>query len=226
MNAEHSIPQAGTPFVCSWSGGKDSCLALYRAASAGARPKFLLTMLQEDGKRSRSHGLARDVLQAQALALGIPLLTRATSWDEYEAVFVAALQGLSEAGIEAGVFGDIDIEDHRLWEEKVCGAAGIGAYLPLWKTPRLELFDEFLSRGFEAVIVAVCEEKLDKAYLGETLSVELAREFDRLGIDPAGEEGEYHTVVTNGPIFSRPLRLEVGEQVFRSGYWFLDLCVV
>ena len=94
-----------------------------------------------------------------------------------------------------------------------------------WKTPRLELFDEFLARGFEAVIIAVCEEKLDKAYLGRTLDAELAREFDHLGIDPSGEAGEYHTVVTNGPIFSGPLWLKAGDAVFRSGYWFLDMCV-
>jgi len=200
----------GAPFVCSWSGGKDSCLALYRALKAGARPAFLLTILQEDGTRSRSHGLEPGVLQAQALSLEIPLVTRNASWSDYEAVFSATLQELKAAGVKAGVFGDIDLEDHRLWEEKVCGAAGIEACLPLWKTPRQALLDEFLTCGFEALIVVVNGEKLAGAYLGRTLNRELLREFERLGIDPSGEEGEYHTVVTSGPIFSAPLRLEIG----------------
>lgn len=220
-----SIPGSNISFVCSWSGGKDSCLALYRAVTAGAEPKSLLSMLREDGARSRSHGLPREVLQAQAASLGIPLMTKTASWSDYESVFIATLQELRAAGVEAGVFGDIDIDEHRLWEEKVCAAAGIGAYLPLWKASRLALLDEFLMLGFEATIVAVNGEKLDKAYLGRVVDIELVQEFVNLGIDPSGEEGEYHTVVTDGPIFSEPVRLETGEQVLYDGYWFLDVII-
>jgi diphthine-ammonia ligase len=220
-----SIPGSNVPFVCSWSGGKDSCLALYRAVTAGAEPKSLFSMLREDGARSRSHGLPCEVLQAQAASLGIPLVTKTASWSDYESVFIAALQELRVDGVEAGVFGDIDIGDHRLWEEKVCGAAGIEAYLPLWKAPRLALLGEFLLLGFEATIVTVNSEKLDKAYLGRVIDLELVKEFVRLGIDPSGEEGEYHTVVTDGPIFSAPVRLKTGERVLYDGYWFLDVCV-
>jgi diphthine-ammonia ligase len=220
-----SVPGEGVPFVCSWSGGKDSCLALYRAMQARARPAFLLSMLREDGQRSRSHGLLPAVLGAQAVSLGIPLVTRTASWSDYESVFVAALRGLKDVGVEAGVFGDIDLEDHRLWEEKVCGAAGIEAYLPLWQTDRLTLLDEFLSLGFEALIIAANAEKLGREYLGRALDRELVCEFERMGIDPSGEKGEYHTVVTGGPIFSQPVRLEVGERTLHEGYWFLDVSV-
>jgi len=220
-----SIPGSKVPFVCSWSGGKDSCLALYRAITAGAEPKSLFSMLQEDGTRSRSHGLPREVLRAQADSLGIPLVTKAASWPDYESVFIAALQELRATGVEAGVFGDIDIDEHRLWEEKVCDAVGIEAYLPLWKTPRLALLGEFLMLGFEATIVTVNGEKLDKAYLGRVIDLELVQEFVSLGIDPSGEEGEYHTVVTDGPIFSEPVRLKTGEQSLHDGYWFLDVMV-
>jgi uncharacterized protein (TIGR00290 family) len=209
--------------MCSWSGGKDSCLALYRAMAAGAKPRFLLSMLREDGARSRSHGLEPVVLKAQAASLGIPLVTRAASWSEYESVFIAALQELKDAGVQAGVFGDIDLADHRLWEEKVCAAAGIEAYLPLWQTDRLALLGEFLVLGFEATIVAINGEKLDESYLGRVIDPDLVHEFADLGIDPSGEEGEYHTVVTNGPIFSKPVGLEAGERVFYDGYWFLDV---
>lgn len=220
-----SVPGEGVPFVCSWSGGKDSCLALYRALRAGAKPAFLLSMLREDGARSRSHGLMPEILQAQAASLGIPLITRNTSWADYEAVFIAALRDLREAGVPAGVFGDIDLEEHRLWEEKVCSSAGIEAILPLWKTPRLALLDEFLALGFEATIVATNDEKLGQDYLGRLLDRDLVRELERLGIDPSGEEGEYHTVVTDGPIFSEPLVLGLREGMFHSGYWFLDVMI-
>jgi diphthine-ammonia ligase len=213
----------GVSFVCSWSGGKDSCLALYRAMQAGGKPLFLLSMLREDGERSRSHGLLPDLLQAQASSLGIPLVTRTASWSDYEVVFIAALQELNAAGVRAGVFGDIDIDDHRLWEEKVCAAAGIGACLPLWKASRLELLDEFLDSGFEATVVVTKAERLGKDYLGRTLNRELVREFECLGIDPSGEEGEYHTVVTDGPIFSQPLGIERDERALHEGYWFLGI---
>ena len=166
--------------------------------------------------------MARDILQAQAASLGIPLATRTASWSEYEPVFITALQELKQAGVEAGVFGDIDLEDHRLWEEKVCQAAGIEAHLPLWKTPSLELLDEFLALGFEATVVATLDEKMGREYLGRTLDAGLVREFARMGIDPSGEGGEYHTVVTDGPIFARLVQLSAGDQVLRSGYWFLD----
>jgi diphthine-ammonia ligase len=221
-----NTPTVGTPFVCSWSGGKDSCLALHRAISAAARPAALLTILNEGGERSRSHGLAVDVLRAQAAALGIPLITRAASWDEYEPTFIAALRELKETGIEAGVFGDIDLEEHRQWEEKVCAAAGIAAHLPLWRTPRKALLDEFLTLGFRALVIATKDDPMGHRYLGQRLDAELIHEFDRIGIDLCGEAGEYHTVVTDGPIFVHPLALRTGERALHSGYWFLNVQVV
>ena len=220
-----TTPARGVPFVCSWSGGKDSCLALYRAMQAGAEPAFLLSMLREDGARSRSHGLPLDVLEAQAASLGIPLVARTASWSDYESVIVAALRELKDAGARAGVFGDIDLDCHREWEEKVCGAARIEAWLPLWQTPRLALLNEFLLLGFEALVVATDDGQLGKDYLGRVLDRELVGEFERLRIDPSGEEGEYHTLVTGGPIFGEPVRVEVGEHTLCDGHWFLDVRV-
>ncbi|MGD9100603.1 MAG: diphthine--ammonia ligase, partial [Anaerolineae bacterium] len=210
----------------SWSGGKDSCLALYRAISAGARPAALLTILDQSGVRSRSHGLTVDVLRAQAAALGIPLVTRAASWGEYEPTFIAALRELRETGIKAGVFGDIDLEAHREWEQKVCAAAGITAHLPLWQTPRQALLDEFLALGFEAMVIVTKDDPLGDRYLGRALDAALIREFERVGIDLSGEAGEYHTVVTGGPTFAHALQFRAGERISRSGYWLLDVQVV
>lgn len=221
-----SAPGEGVPFVCSWSGGKDSSLALYRAVSVGAKPTFLFTMLDESGKRSRSHALPLEVLEAQAFSLGIPLRTASASWSEYEAVFIATLQELAECGVEVGVFGDIDIDSHREWEEMVCGQAEMQAYLPLWKTPREHLLNEFLTLGFEGMIIVTKATKLGKEYLGKKLDRELIEQFRAVGVDPSGEAGEYHTVVTNGPLYSETLNIVKGNTIRHSGYWFLDITLV
>ena len=215
----------GVPFVCSWSGGKDSCLALYRAVSVGAKPTFLFTMLDESGKRSRSHALPLEVLEAQAHSLGIRLRTASASWSEYEAVFIATLQEFTECGIEVCVFGDIDIDSHREWEEMVCGKAEMQAYLPLWKTPKENLLNEFLTLGFEGMIIVTNAAKLGKEYLGKKLDLALIEQFRAVGIDPSGEAGEYHTVVTNGPLYSETLNLVKGKVVQHSGYWFLSIAL-
>jgi uncharacterized protein (TIGR00290 family) len=218
--------KAGQPVVSSWSGGKDSCLALNRAIQAGAKPVALLTMLQEDGRHSRSHGLPLPVLQAQADALQVPLVTRATSWDDYERTFIHALKELESAGARGAVFGDIDIDDHRDWEVMVCREANLEPHLPLWGAPRADLLAEFWSAGFEATLVADDDEKLGPEFLGKILSPALVRDLERAGVDLCGEEGEYHTVVSGGPIFARPLSLRFGDRKLRSGYWFVEVGIL
>jgi uncharacterized protein (TIGR00290 family) len=131
-------------FFCSWSGGKDSVLALFKAIQADYEPKKLLNMLSEKGKKSRSHNLSLSVLEAQAEALNISLETRRASWDEYEETFIEALKDFNKEGIKTGVFGDIDLEGHREWEEKVCKEAGLEAFLPLWQKKREDLLNEFI----------------------------------------------------------------------------------
>jgi uncharacterized protein (TIGR00290 family) len=189
----------------SWSGGKDSMLALHRALGAGHRVEALLAMFDETGERSRSHGLPPHLLQAQADALGIPLVIGCASWTDYEARFGAQLRRFAEQGITHGLFGDIDLQPHRDWEEKVCAAAGLAAVLPLWQEPRRRLVDEFLALGYRARVVAVDARFLDAAFCG--------REFDAAFIadlppqvDACGENGEFHSFVFDGPRFQRPVR--------------------
>ena len=210
---------------CSWSGGKDSCLALHRALAAGNKLACLLTMFTEDGQRSRSHGLAREVLEAQAAAVGVPLLSAAATWDEYEVEFVALLRRAKDAGAAAAVFGDIDIDRHRAWEENVCRQAGLSALLPVWQADRLALLEEWWAAGFEARIVVARAGLVDRAYLGRVLDRQVAEELAAAGVDPCGENGEFHTVVTAGPLFRWPIELELRGQVLRSDCWFQDLAV-
>jgi uncharacterized protein (TIGR00290 family) len=210
-------------FFCSWSGGKDSCLALYHAIQNGGSPKYLLTMLAEDSQRSMSHGLPITLFQEQAKALGIPLIARPTSWDDYEDTFLSTLHEFKKNGVEFGVFGDIDLEKHLQWCQRVCFTKNIHPYHPLWKRGRRELLDEFVGLGFKATIIAVRQGVLDESFLGRILSEEAIQEIEDVGIDASGEAGEYHTVVTDGPIFSHPVHLEIGKQVYHDGCLLLDV---
>jgi len=212
---------AGRRFFCSWSGGKDSYLAFARAVAAGGRPEALVCMLREDGERSRGHGLPVALLEAQAAALGVPLVTGATTWDDYEATFVGVLHELRAQGVEAGVFGDIDLEGHRVWVEGVCEVAGLSCHLPLWQEQRRRLIGELLAGGVRATVVAVDAAKLDASFLGREITSRLIAELEAAGADVCGEEGEYHTMVTAAPLFSAPAPLAWDGHEERDGHWVL-----
>ena len=220
--AAGSDPLTGRRFFCSWSGGKDAYLALQRAVRRGGEPAALVCMLHEAGVVSRGHGLPLALLEEQAAALGVPLVTRATTWDGYEATFVSLLHELRAQGVEAGVFGDIDLEAHREWVEGVCEVAGLGCHLPLWQEPRRRLLDEFLAGGSRATIVAVDSSRLGAEFLGLELDDDVVARLESAGADACGEEGEYHTMVTQAPLFSRPIPLVWDGTGERDGHYVLQ----
>lgn len=210
------------PIGCSWSGGKDSCYALMRATGNGHSLKAVVNMMNEHGKVSRSHGLPLAVLQQQADSLGVPLIARATSWNDYKQHFVDALTELKlQYGIEGMVFGDIDLQPHRDWEEMVCGEVGLNALLPLWQQNRRQLVNEMIASGIEAMIVS-CNTQMGEQFLGRRITYELVNELEAIGIDACGENGEYHTIVINCPLFKRPVDLPPFEKVLHENYWFLN----
>jgi uncharacterized protein (TIGR00290 family) len=211
-------PIAGTRVFVSWSGGKDAYLAMQRAVRRGAVPAALVCMLHEDGRVSRGHGLPLALLEEQAAALGVPLVTRATTWDGYEATFVSLLHELRRQGVQAAVFGDIDLQGHRDWVENVCGITGLGCHLPLWQESRRVLLDEFLGSGGHATIVAVDASRLGTEFLGLELDEGVIARLEAAGADACGEEGEYHTMVTQAPLFSRPVGLEWDGIEERDGH--------
>jgi uncharacterized protein (TIGR00290 family) len=192
----------------SWSGGKDSMLALHRALDAGDEVHALLAMFDETGERSRSHALSPHLLQAQADALGIALVMRRATWQGYEAVFTEQLRAFAAQGITRGLFGDIDLQPHRDWEEKVCAAAGIEAVLPLWQAPRRALVDELLALGYRARVVTVDARFLDASFCGRMFDAGFIADLPD-GVDACGENGEFHTFVVDGPRFARPVAHEV-----------------
>jgi uncharacterized protein (TIGR00290 family) len=193
--------------LVSWSGGKDSCLALWRARAAGSRIALLITAMDETGARARSHGVPPELLAAQAASLGVALEFYATSWGDYEARFIGVLRAGAERGITQAIFGDIDLVAHRAWEEKVCAAAGLEACLPLWLEPRRTLVDEFLDAGFKAVVVCVNGKYLGAEFCGREFDAAFLADLPA-GVDACGENGEFHTFVYDGPAFSHPVAFE------------------
>jgi diphthine-ammonia ligase len=204
----------------SWSGGKECALATYKAISQGHEVICLLNFISEDGERSRSHGTKARVLALQAEAIGIPLIQVKTSWANYEENFKKAVRELKDKGIEGGVFGDMDLEEHREWVERVCSGVGIKALLPLWGIKAEELIEEFLKLNFKAIVVAT---RLEENFLGKVLDKALVRQISKLGSHPCGENGEYHTFVTDGPLFRKALNVTRGERKKRDDIWFWEI---
>jgi len=209
----------------SWSGGKETSLACYRAMqNRDIKITHFLNMASENGDYSRSHRVKSELLNLQADAIGVCLIQGKTTWQTYEDEFKTKVSGLKKAGIQAGVFGDIDVQEHRDWVERVCKEKGIKPILPLWKGEREKLINDFIGLGFKAVIVATNAESLGQEWLGRKIDKKLIKEFKALGsIDLCGENGEYHTFVYDGPIFKKPVEFIAGEKILKSKHWFLNL---
>lgn len=217
-----STPAAGERFACAWSGGKDSYLALHRAVAGGGRALALVTLLDDASGRTRSHGLPWTVVQGQARALGVTLRGANTTWSEYERHLVGLLRAARLRGAASCVFGDMDVESHGRFEIRAAEEAALAAHLPLWGEPRDSVLSECFELSVEARIGVVRDGALPREMLGRRLDPSLVRELERHGVDPCGENGEYHTVVTNAPLFRRPLRLRPGAVVRRADCWVLD----
>jgi uncharacterized protein (TIGR00290 family) len=208
--------------IISWSGGKDSCYAMMQAKAAGHQPVVLLNMMNENGKISRSHGLPHKLLLQQSAALELPITAIPASWESYEANFTAALRHAVERyGVEAAVFGDIDLQAHRDWEEKVCAAAGIQALLPLWQQSRRQLVEAMLESGIRTMIVS-CNTHLGPDFLGRIMDAQLMADLEAKGVDVAGENGEFHTLVIDCPLFRAPLEVGSYTKVKHEEYHFLQ----
>jgi uncharacterized protein (TIGR00290 family) len=209
--------------LVSWSGGKDSLYAALRAMQEGYMPQVLLNVLNEEGSYSRSHRIPKSILEQQAHLLGKPIHLISASWQDYETEFSAALHTLKKQyHLEYAIFGDIDLQAHREWEEKVCAGAGLQAVLPLWQQDRKTLVLRMLKAGIKTMIVS-CNETMGEHFLGRTLTPDLVTELEETGIDPCGENGEFHTLVTDCPLFQKPMPVQVIQRIKHKHYWFADL---
>ncbi|WP_088042304.1 diphthine--ammonia ligase [Bacillus sp. EAC] len=213
----------GHKFITSFSGGKDSVLALYKAMNVG-EAVGLIVMLEEEGKRSRSHGMPPELIRAQAKSIGLPVYTGDASWADYEKVFTRLLENAKNLGAEVLVTGDLDMPAHGCWHEKVTKQAGLKLGMPLWEINHREAVEEFINLGFETIIVTVnLSLGMREDDLGRTLTHEYIKELEARAIDPCGEGGEFHTTVIDGPIFKHPIPVRKCKVIKDGEYAFLPL---
>ncbi|HHY81899.1 MAG TPA: diphthine--ammonia ligase [Clostridiales bacterium] len=210
--------KSNTCFAASYSGGKDSILAIYRAIRRGFTPFRLITTYDEKNQRSWFHSIPKSILNQAADAMGIPLSIIKTEGERYAHDFEAELRALKELGVNTCVFGDIDIQEHFDWCDSRCRNAGINSYFPLWQESRKDLVYEFINCGFKAIITVVDSSRMDEGYVGQILTKELVQRIEDDGVDICGENGEYHTFVFDGPIFHRPLDVSFGEAIKTDKY--------
>ena len=214
--------------LLTWSGGKDSVLALYEIQKRDDQEVVaLLTALTEDYDRVSMHGVRSILLEHQANSLGIPIekvyISKNSSNEEYEAKMREVLQKFSTAGVSSVVFGDIFLEDLRKYREDNLSKIGMKAIFPIWKRDTVELRRGFINLGFKAVITCVHSNVLDKAFVGRLYDQQFLSELPST-VDPCGENGEFHSFVYDGPMFEKKVSYRKGETVFRDNrYWYCDL---
>jgi uncharacterized protein (TIGR00290 family) len=211
----------------SWSSGKDSALALHEVRSAGAvEVTGLLTTVNAIAGRVAMHGVRRVLLEAQAAALGLPLHIVELPWPcpnpVYEQLMSAAMDAARQRDVSQIIFGDLFLEDVRAYREASVAGADMTPVFPLWHRPTGELAREILARGIRAVITCVDPAQASKAIAGRWYDQALLLALPE-GVDPCGENGEFHTFVTDGPGFASPLDVTIGETAERDGFVYTDV---
>jgi uncharacterized protein (TIGR00290 family) len=213
--------------VLNWSSGKDSAWALHLLREAGDVDVVgLLTTVNEEFDRVTMHAVRRELLLGQAHAVGLPLtivaLPSSCTHEDYELRMGEVVQRLKSEGVEAMAFGDLYLQDVREYRERQLSKVGLRALFPLWKQPSDEVASRMLDAGMRAVVTCVDPRALDHTFVGREWNTELLRDLPE-SVDPCGENGEFHTFVYDGPVFSHPLSVERGEVLERDGFVFRDV---
>lgn len=210
--------------VALWSGGKESCLACYKAILDGFEVSHLLNFVDQDG-RCRSHGLNSKLIVAQSKAIEIPIIQRKATWNTYEQEFKIAIRELKKIGVNGAVFGDIYLQEHKDWVDKACSELEIKPMEPLWGGKPEQILNAFIDEEFEAIVVRVKADLLSEKWLGRKIDKNFVKYLHQLKgkVDFCGELGEYHTFVTNGPLFKRRIKIIESRKVLKKGYWLLDI---
>ncbi len=207
--------------VCvSYSLGKDSTLALHRTMESGDNVIALIISIDEENKRSWFHGVESTLIDEVSASLNIPVIYAKGKPEDYRETFIKALKEAKALGATKCIFGDIDIEEHHEWCSGVCDEAKLTAIFPLWQEDRKEIVKEFIACGYKAVIKTISKKhQLPTSLLFKTLSNDVLQELETLNVDVCGENGEYHTFVYDGPVFSNPIKIK-NTGVHESEYAF------
>ena len=218
---------ANTTVLMSWSGGKDSCIALYEIQrTPDYRVAALLTTLTRDYDRISMHGVRSELLEEQATSLGLPLhkvfISKDASNEEYEMRMGEAFSLHREQGIGSIVFGDLFLEDIRSYREQFLARHNMRGLFPVWKRDTSCFIKDFIELGFKAVVTCVNSKVLDQSFAGRLIDEAFLSSLPG-HVDPCGENGEFHSFVFDGPIFAKAVKFGIGETVLREGFWFRDL---
>ncbi len=215
--------------ISSWSGGKDSSFALFKAIQQGHKICVLLNFISEEYKRCCFHGMSNELMNIQADAIGIPIVQKSVPADmqKYEDRFKSAVNELKDKmKIQGMVFGDVYLEEHKNWVERVCNDLRILPVEPLWNLSAEKVVKEFIDNGFKAIIISAKADLFDESFLGREINYEIIDEFKKKNICPCGENGEFHTFVYDGPIFKKKIIIDETEKILKKGFWkhwFLDI---
>ncbi|MBI1837686.1 MAG: diphthine--ammonia ligase [Flavobacteriia bacterium] len=234
--------------IFSWSGGKDSSYCLYKVLNDPTyEVVYLLTTLNTEFKRISMHGVKEELLDAQSQSIGVPQLKvwvgQGTN-EEYELQMSEMLLKAKSEGIETVLFGDIFLEDLRKYREENMAKVGMKAEFPIWKTDTSFLIQDFIEKGFETVTCCINDAYFDEKWVGKKIDSNFIKELPS-HVDPCGENGEYHTYCFAGPIFKKPIKIEIKEKVYKplelkvsssicssqseyqtKGFWFCELDLV
>lgn len=209
-------------YISSWSGGKDSCFACYKAICEGYKVSHLVNFISKEYKRVSFHGTEDKLIQLQAKAIGISLIQKETTWNGYEQEFKEAVRSLIPNGINGMIFGDIHLQEHRDWVHRVCKELGIEKIEPLWGKDPENILLEFIDAGFEAIIVSSKADLIGKKWIGRKIDRDFLKYLKNNNIDICGENGEYHTFVTDCPLFKKKIIINKSRSIMRDNHWFLD----
>ena len=213
----------------SWSSGKDCAFALWQARKAGELDiRGLLTTTNEAVDRVAMHGTRNELMRRQAEAVGLPVLEVGLPWpctnDDYATRMIAACETMKAEGVSHVVYGDLYLEDIRAYRDEKMAQAGLTAVYPLWKQDTRQLARDMIASGLKTVVVCIDPKKLDASFAGRWFNEAFLADLPD-GIDPCGENGEFHTCVVDGPMFSSAIEVEVGETVERDGFVYADVLV-
>ena len=235
--------------IFNWSGGKDSALALYHVLQdKNYQVERLLTNVNATYNRIAMHGVRVELLQQQPIELKLPLqelrMNDQPTMSAYNDAMASTMKALQTEGFTHSIFGDIFLEDLKKYREDRLAEVGFSAYFPLWKKDSTQLMHEFIDLGFKTIVCCIKSDLLDESFAGRIIDKDFLKDLPK-GIDPCGENGEFHTFVFDGPIFSKPIPITIGEKVLRQyeapknkedncfsddrprptnmGFWFCDL---
>ena len=223
MASSPSTSGSADRYALMWSGGKDSALALLRARARGLAVTRLVNFYDPATDRVRFHATRSDLIAAQGEAINVELVQLGVAWERYEPAFRDLLARLKDDGFRGVVFGDIHLADVRAWYEDRVTAAGLEHIEPIWGEPPAALVAEFVASGSRAVLTCVQRSKLDERWLGRIIDERFAVEIGTTGIDPAGENGEYHSFTFAGPLFRSTVQWRPGARRDDGDFAQLDL---